>query len=154
MHSRERKESQQSDCLGTFSPVIFKVKRVLTLVSSQSYCLGGQLVTLLSNVPDFPASVFVVAHPGPLSVDNFKKIRGPFALISSEGSFIFFPLSVDTWFLRAAKVDSFLTQSYTEDMYFDGIRVGAIAALGEHTFPTASYDHPGTTHGRFTHPLL
>ncbi|KAI5475238.1 carboxymethylenebutenolidase [Pseudohyphozyma bogoriensis] len=87
------------------------------------YCLGGQVTTLLAASPTSPISVFVTAHPGFLKVDDFKRIRRPYALICSQ-----------------------------EDFAFDHIKKDALKAVDALSVQHVVYHHPGTTHGFAARP--
>lgn len=54
-------------------------------ICRNSYCLGGQVTTLLSSTTLL--DVIVTAHPGFVAASEFAKTRQPLALLCSQGAF-------------------------------------------------------------------
>lgn len=109
------------------------------------YCLGGVVTTNLAGAEVDSKTglsyidVGITAHPGPLRVSDFSRIRVPFALVCAQGEYC-----------QTRALSTVLTTSHridAEDFSFDSIKPAALKELERLAVPHAVYEHPGTTHG-------
>lgn len=129
--------------------------------SYHSYCLGGEVSTLLAGTQPLTdaeslpnvnlVDVVVTAHPSFLNTSDFQSIRVPFALICAQGE----SAPPRAFCPPRARSLPLGPRPLAEDFAFDGIRKEALAVLDNlpASVPTAVLDdHPGTVHGASVTP--
>ncbi|SCV71695.1 BQ2448_3283 [Microbotryum intermedium] len=66
-----------------------KKEKGVERIGAIGYCMGGTNVCLLGGMPNHIIDVAIIAHPGPLKVDDFKRLHLPTSLIVAEEDFAF-----------------------------------------------------------------
>ncbi|KDE02477.1 hypothetical protein MVLG_06972 [Microbotryum lychnidis-dioicae p1A1 Lamole] len=54
-----------------------KKEKGIERIGAVGYCMGGTVVCLLGGMPDHVIDVCIIAHPGPLKVDDFRRLALP-----------------------------------------------------------------------------